>query len=302
MTNTSLTVSIDQTVYQKARDRAQNEGKTLDQVIAQILGDWVQSWTPAVPKVPVAPPSAAYRQYAVKRGDTLAQIAVRFYGDAKRYIDIAQANNITNPGMIRVGQTLRIPELSTLPATPTPPPATPTPPAVPVAEPARPAPKEAEPTLNIEFIQSQHYNNRPAGSKVWAIVVHSTANSTLEGVIKWFQNPQSFVSAHYNIGKDGRTVQMVQDELRAWHAGKSVWKGVNDMNNFSIGIELVNKNDGRDPYPDVQYQVLVALCKQLTAKYGVRAQDIVGHKEISLSGKTDPAGFDMEKLRRDVAG
>ena len=120
-------------------------------------------------------------------------------------------------------------------------------------------------------------------------------------MIKWFLNPQSFVSAHYNVGKDGKIAQMVQEELRAWHAGKSVWKGNYNVNDFSVGIELVNKNDGVDPYPEAQYKVLVTLCKQLVSKYGIRVEDIVGHKEISLSGKTDPAGFDIVQLRKDVA-
>ena len=96
-------------------------------------------------------------------------------------------------------------------------------------------------------------------------------------------------------------MQMVQDELRGWHAGKSTWKGVPDTNDYSIGIELVNKNDGIDPYPSAQYQVLVALCKMLVAKHGIKVEDIMGHKDISHSGKTDPAGFDMAQLRRDVA-
>ncbi len=287
MSTVPVVVNVEQSVLDKARARAQQEGKTLDRVVAQMLSDWTKSWS-ALPKTPFP---AKGQQYVVRRGDTLAQIAVRFYGDAKRYVDIAQANNVTNPALIRVGQTLRIPDLSTL-STPPPPKPQPTPaPSTGGKPPVK---------LNIEFIQSQHYNQRPAGAKIWAIVIHSTANSTLEGVIRWFTNPQAFVSAHYNIGKDGRIVQMVQDELRGWHAGKSVWKGVSNVNDFSIGIELVNKNDGKDPYPDVQYRTLVALCKMLTSKYGIKADNIMGHKDISLSGKTDPAGFDLEQLRRDV--
>ncbi len=93
---------------------------------------------------------------------------------------------------------------------------------------------------------------------------------------------------------------MVRDEHRAWHAGRSIWKSVRHVNDFSLGIELVNRNDGLDPYPEVQYQALVALCKMLIARYDIQVEDIMGHKDISLSGKTDPASFDLEQLRRDV--
>jgi len=264
----TITVDVEPTVYQKALDRAKSEGKTLGQVTAQMLGEWVKSWV------------SQYSYYTVRAGDTLAQIANRFYGNAKRYVDIAQANDITNPAMIRVGQVLRIPPPSALPPTPKP---------------------KALPELEIEFIQSPHYNHRPSGTKIWAIVLHATANSALEGVIRWFTDPRAFVSAHYNIGKDGRIVQMVQDELRAWHAGKSVWKGVHNVNDYSIGIELVNKNDGQDPYPQAQYRALVALCEKLITQYNVQVGDIMGHKDISLSGKTDPAGFDLEGLRQNLA-
>lgn len=308
----TFSLNVDDAILQKAKQRAQVEGQSLDQVVSKMLFDWTATWVPPVPK--------GAQQYVVKRGDTLAQIAVRFYGDAKRYIDIAQANGITNPGLIRVGQTLIIPDLgapaptqptATQPTAAQPAaaqPATTKPATAPVPAPTTPAATPVAPTvvtttvggLNIEFIESPHYNRRPAGSKIWCIVMHATANSTLEGVIKWFRDPQSFVSAHYNIGKDGRIVQMVPDELRAWHAGKSIWKGVEDVNNFSIGIELVNLNNGRDPYPPEQYQATVALCKMLVQKYDIKAEDIVSHKAISLSGKTDPMGLDMDQLRRDV--
>lgn len=282
----SVSFNIDDAVLQKARQRAQSEGQSLDQVVSKMLYEWTIVWSP--PSIP-----KGAQRYTIKRGDTLAQIALRFYGDAKRYVDIAQANGITNPGMIRIGQILIIPDLSAQAG-----------PAVTPVQPApvtvRPTPVTVAPSLNIEFIQSPHYNQRPAGSKIWCIVVHATANSTLEGVIKWFQNPEAFVCAHYNIGKDGRIAQMALDEQRAWHAGKSTWKGVADVNNYSIGIELVNLNNGKDPYPEAQYKVLVALCKMLMQKYGIQAEDIVSHKAISLSGKIDPVGLDMDQLRRDV--
>ena len=274
MGTTLLRVIVDQALHRQAQERARLENLSLDQVIQRLLRKWVRS------------PMAAYETYVVRPSDTLAQIAVKFYGDAKRYSVIAEANGITDIRLLRVGQTLRIPPLSSLPPKPVPAP----------EDKAREKPGK----LKIEFVQSPHYNQRPADTKIWAIVVHATANSSLNGVITWFQNPQSMVSAHYNIGKDGRIVQTVRDKHRAWHAGVSIWKGVPDVNDYSLGIELVNKNDGVDPYPEAQYQALVALCKKLVAEYDVKIEDIMGHKDIHQK-KTDPAGFDLERLRRDVA-
>jgi LysM repeat protein len=276
VTNTSWTINIDQLLLSEAQERAQLENQDLDEVVQRLLRKWVSS------------PSSAYDVYSVQPGDSLAQIASKFYGDAQLYTSLAQLNGLAGSSILRVGQKLRIPPLGDLPPAPSPR-------AAPEVRPELPA------GLEIEYIQSPHYNERPPDARIWAIVVHATANDSLNGVIEWFTNPQSLVSAHYNIDKDGRVVQMAREEQRAWHAGKSQWKGIESVNDFSIGIELVNRNDGADPYPEEQYQVCLKLCKYLVAKYGIQAEDIMSHRAISLTGKTDPAGFDMDRLRRDVA-
>lgn len=268
MSTIPVTVNLDSALIEQARERAKLASWTLSRLIESTLSEWVEAH------------AAQDGRYVVRAGDSLAQIAVRFYGNARLYTVIAKVNGVTDPRLLRVGQVLRIPSLG-----------------MPSSGPEVPPPPQGE----VEFIQSPHYDSRPPGTAIWAIVVHATANSSLGGVISWFRDPVSEVSAHYNIGKDGRVVQMVRDEQRAWHAGQSAWKGVLDVNDFSIGIELVNKNDGQDPYPDAQYRALVALCKRLVARYEHRIGDIVGHKDISLSGRDDPVGFDLERLRRDVA-
>jgi LysM repeat protein len=282
MSTIPLTVHLDSSLYQRAWQRAQSENVTLQQVVADMLHEWSAS-QPALPD-----------RYVVRAGDTLARIAFRLYGDATKYVLLAQANGITDPRLLRVGQVLIVPPPGGAPLAPLLP-GEPSPPAGPAPQPSAP-PAE----LEIEFVPSPHFNQRPQGTRIWALVIHATANSSLEGVIRWFTNPESNVSAHYNIGKDGRVVQMVHDQDRAWHAGQSMWKGVLNVNDFAIGIELVNLNDGLDPYPQEQYRVLVALCARLVARYSIQIEDIMGHKDISLSGKTDPAGLDLERLRQDV--
>ena len=164
--------------------------------------------------------------------------------------------------------------------------------------PIRPAP-DAPP---ITWVGSPNFNRRPNPNDIWAIVIHATANSTLEGVISWFNNSRALVSAHYTIGKDGRIVQHVRNRDRAWHAGKSAWKGVPNTNNYAIGIELVNLNDGQDTYPDEQHQANVRLCAYLCRKYNIKPEDIMGHLDIAIpkGRKTDPRGYDLKLLRREV--
>ena len=284
MTDIPWTINLDRTLYEQALERARLENQDLEQLVERYLAKWLTS------------PSSAFEIYSVRAGDSLAQIAGRVYGNAKLYLALAQYNGIAGNALLRVGQRIRIPPLSSLPQVAEP---EPEPEPEPVPMPAGPAAWPSD--VPREFIQSPHYNERPDDARIWAIVIHATANSTLNGVIEWFTNPVSLVCAHYNIGKDGRVVQMAREEQRAWHAGKSVWKGIESVNDYSIGIELVNKNDGLDPYTEVQYAVCCKICRYLVAKYGVAIEDIMGHLDISLTGKTDPAGFDLDKLRRDVA-
>ena len=150
---------------------------------------------------------------------------------------------------------------------------------------------------------SPHFNNRRRPDDITGIVIHSTANSSLERVVEWFNNPGAKVSAHYTIGKDGQIVQHVQDTHRAWHAGRSIWKGREGCNDYTIGIELVNLNDGSDPYPEEQYKATAVLCTWLAQKYNISVEDIMGHLDIAIppGRKSDPRGFDLNRLRKDVA-
>jgi N-acetyl-anhydromuramyl-L-alanine amidase AmpD len=168
-------------------------------------------------------------------------------------------------------------------------------------QPTRTGPPPSRPP--IEWVGSPNFNKRRAPDDITAIVIHSTANSSLQGVIDWFNNPNAQVSAHYTIGKDGRIVQHVKDSDRAWHAGQSVWKGRNACNDYTLGIELVNLNNGQDPYPEAQHRAAVALCAYLCYTYNIQVDDIMGHLDIALppGRKTDPRGYDLNRLRREVA-
>ena len=151
--------------------------------------------------------------------------------------------------------------------------------------------------VDISWIQSPNYDQRSRIEYVDTIVVHSTAGGTLESVARWFANPESKVSAHFTIGKDGSIVQSVSTFCRAWHAGVSIDRlGREHVNDFSIGIELVNANDGKDPYPSRQVEVLGFLIKTLCRRFDLKY--IVSHEFIAVpkGRKSDPAGFPWNSL------
>ena len=89
---------------------------------------------------------------------------------------------------------------------------------------------------------------------------------------------------------------MVEEEKRAHHAGASSYQEREDFNDFSIGIEMVNKNDGEDPYPPEQFETMVSLVGYLVAKYNIQREWIVTHADISTACKTDPRGFPIHEL------
>ncbi|MEM7032647.1 MAG: LysM peptidoglycan-binding domain-containing protein [Chloroflexota bacterium] len=144
---TTFTLNLDDNTYQAALSRAQQEGLSLEQILAQYLDTYAADAPPIAVVQPAVPqPSPASPQtYTVQGGDTLTKIARAVYGDAAKYPLIQQANNIDNAGRIWVGQVLVIPSLSGV--TPAPIPQPPTPPAPqPVPQPVTPPAPQPQPT------------------------------------------------------------------------------------------------------------------------------------------------------------
>jgi N-acetyl-anhydromuramyl-L-alanine amidase AmpD len=141
---------------------------------------------------------------------------------------------------------------------------------------------------------SPNEDARPANIAIDTIVLHATVFNTLDEVIRHFDNPENQVSAHYTIDRDGTVVSHVPEDKRAWHAGKSKMKdGRTAVNDFSIGIELVNLNDGQDPFPPAQIAALRGLLLEIMARHPIKY--IVPHYECAdpPGRKSDPAGFDL---------
>ncbi len=149
---------------------------------------------------------------------------------------------------------------------------------------------------------SNNYNERPTAMPISAIVLHATVGEAGPS-LAWLSNPESFVSVHYLIDRDGTIYQMVSESLRAWHAGPSFYNGLSDWNNFSVGIEMVNRNDGVDTYEPEMVEACRQLCIYLVKKYAIQPNVIVTHAMISgaITGKSDPKGFPLKEFIMSLA-
>ena len=152
-------------------------------------------------------------------------------------------------------------------------------------------------------LRSPNSDARPPGVEISSIVLHATGQTNTWNTARTFLDFTANISAHFVVGRTGEIVQTVPLERRAWHAGVSELEGVSDVNDYSIGIELVNRNDGIDPYPDVQYAATARLIDRVRALYPVPVERIVTHAAVALPAgrKSDPLGFDLERLRAILA-
>jgi N-acetylmuramoyl-L-alanine amidase len=136
---------------------------------------------------------------------------------------------------------------------------------------------------------------------VTMLVLHYTGMPDAASAIQWLANPQSRVSAHYVVMEDGQIVHMVDEGKRAWHAGRSHWRGIDDVNSASIGIEIVNPGHewGYRPYPDAQIDALIPLVHDIVERHHISRGNVVGHSDVAPARKQDPGEyFPWAKLAR----
>ena len=123
--------------------------------------------------------------------------------------------------------------------------------------------------------------------------------------IKRLKNPKYKVSCHYLINRKGKIIQMVKEKNIAWHAGRSMWKKFNNLNNYSIGVELVNKGHdfGYQNFTYQQISSLTKLCKKFKKKYLIKKENFLGHSDIAPLRKIDPGEkFPWKKLSKHDIG
>ncbi len=145
--------------------------------------------------------------------------------------------------------------------------------------------KDLENGIKTEWIGTVNFNLR----KPNFIIIHHTAQDSIQQTIKTFTLARTQVSAHYIIADNGNVVQMLNDYLRAWHAGRGSWGRDTDINSSSVGIEL--DNNGSEPFSEAQITSLMALLSKLKKQYDIPAQNIIGHSDIAPTRKTDPSAL-----------
>ena len=122
------------------------------------------------------------------------------------------------------------------------------------------------------------------------LLLHYTGMQTAEAAVARLRDPEAKVSAHYVIDEDGSILRLVPEERRAWHAGKSWWKGETDINAVSIGIEIVNPGHewGYRAFPDVQIDAVIALIDDIRTRWAIEDARILGHSDVAPTRKQDP--------------
>lgn len=151
--------------------------------------------------------------------------------------------------------------------------------------------------------QTPSPNHSARRAPVSAIVLHADASSRVESSIDWIRREESKVSYHLLIGRNGTVFQAVHPDRRAWHAGTSRYDGVDNVNDFAVGVCLSNRNDGVEPYPMAQQGAAADVCAVLCGVYGIPVDRITTHAAIALPAgrKTDPRGLDVDAFRAMVA-
>jgi len=143
----------------------------------------------------------------------------------------------------------------------------------------------ADAARDREWVGSIHFNLR----KPNFVIIHHTAQDSLEQTLRTFTVPHSQVSSHYVIGRDGQVYQLLNDYLRGWHAGSGKWGSVTDLNSVSLGIEL--DNNGREPFPEPQIHALLNLLDTLKQRYNIPTANFIGHADIAPTRKVDPSAL-----------
>lgn len=159
--------------------------------------------------------------------------------------------------------------------------------------------------LASQFMLSPNIEPRRDNREPDMLILHYTGMDDAMRACSWLCNPQSKVSCHYLIDEQGMIFQMVDEGMRAWHAGISSWKGEADINSCSLGIEIQNPGHtaGYPDFPPQQMLAVIALCKDVMTRHEVRAERVLAHSDIAPGRKIDPGEkFDWALLHAEGIG
>ena len=160
-------------------------------------------------------------------------------------------------------------------------------------------------SLRHVFSASPHHEARKNGLAPNILLLHYTDMSSAEAARLWLCAAESCVSCHYLVDEAGTITQMVDEERRAWHAGASNWRGLEDINSASIGIEVhnVGHKAGYPAFPEVQMSAVLSLCQDICRRHQIRPERVLAHSDVAPGRKIDPGEkFDWRLLHEQGVG
>lgn len=161
-----------------------------------------------------------------------------------------------------------------------------------------PSPFPREPVIHRDH-PSPNWNERKC--PIDMVVLHYTEMKPVETALERMCDPAAEVSAHYCITEEGEVIRLVPEDKRAWHAGKSFWRGQADVNSASIGIELDHPGHalGYRPFAEAQIEALIPLLDSIVRRYKIPYANVVAHSDIAPARKVDPGElFPWDRLAR----
>lgn len=156
--------------------------------------------------------------------------------------------------------------------------------------------------MKLVLRPSPNFSDRPDGATITCVLLHATASKDAQQDLNWLCSRASKASSHVLIDRDATVYSLVDVNKKAWHAGVSSFKGQANVNDYSIGIELANDNEG-EPYPDAQLAVCAALVANYMKKFPAISIDrITTHAAVAIpvGRKSDPYGFDLPAFKLRV--
>lgn len=157
--------------------------------------------------------------------------------------------------------------------------------------------------MHTEF-RSPNFDARK-DAPIDTLVLHYTDMTSAQAAIDHLCKRESKVSAHYVVAENGEVYHLVDETMRAWHAGESFWRGHSNINSRSIGIEIANPGHGNGykAFPEKQMQSVIELCHAILARHTIPQRNIVGHSDVAFLRKMDPGElFDWPRLARAAIG
>ncbi|ATQ43810.1 peptidoglycan recognition protein family protein [Caulobacter mirabilis] len=146
--------------------------------------------------------------------------------------------------------------------------------------------------MSLDFIEAPSPNFDARNKVPDMLVLHYTGMQTGEAALERLRDDSrpGKVSSHYLVEEDGRIFRLVPEERRAWHAGQSFWRGEDQLNHASIGIEIVNPGHefGYRAFPDAQIAAVIALVGDIRTRWTIDDNRILGHSDIAPGRKVDP--------------